>query len=35
MKIKLGTFNLFNLALPNQAFRENKMYSKDEYEKTK
>jgi predicted extracellular nuclease len=33
MKIKLGTFNLCNLALPHQAFRENKTYSKGEYEK--
>jgi predicted extracellular nuclease len=33
MKIKFGTFNLFDLALPNQALRDKKMYSKDEYQK--
>ncbi len=33
MKIKFGTFNLFDLALPNQALREKKRYSTVEYQK--
>jgi endonuclease/exonuclease/phosphatase family metal-dependent hydrolase len=33
MRIKFGTFNLFNLVLPDHVFYENRKYSQREYEK--